>query len=238
MDQVIKTFDKALNAGLDTLVNKTYFVRGLVHLLIILYATKMAPELPKQVMDLFENQYFKLFVFSLILWTAQFSPSTSILLALAFMMTVNYSMKRPLWEMMENVDQKQEELPSPPEAVVALANAAASEEAAPKEKVEEAAQIAGSAVKTEEGADAVVALAQQAMAPEAGETVQVQEAAQVAVDSMVPQPAPAAPGPAPAPIATAPAEVKAGEGCYPMRRYDLSQLSGYNADNNYGEFSL
>jgi ribosomal protein L18E len=49
-----------------------------------------------------DNPYFKLFVFALVLWSAQLSPSTSILVALAFMMTMNYLNQKPVWEFLEN----------------------------------------------------------------------------------------------------------------------------------------
>jgi hypothetical protein len=52
---------------------KTFYLKGVLHLLIVLYAAKLAPELPIEVLSLFENQYFKLLIFSLILWTAQFT---------------------------------------------------------------------------------------------------------------------------------------------------------------------
>lgn len=127
----VKLFDDTLNERLSQLVRKPTLVRGIVHLLLILYSARLAPTLPRQVMLLFENQYFKLFIFSLILWTAQFSPSTSILIAIAFMVTVNYSNQRPLWEMLENIEEEAnaESAPEAPtkemavEATAAVVNA-------------------------------------------------------------------------------------------------------------------
>jgi hypothetical protein len=128
----VKLFDDTLNERLSQLVRKPTLVRGIVHLLLILYSARLAPTLPKQVMLLFENQYFKLFVFSLILWTAQFSPSTSILIAIAFMVTVNYSNQRPLWEMLENMEEE--------------ANQGINEESAPEAPSKEMAVEATAAV--------------------------------------------------------------------------------------------
>lgn len=95
--EYVKTFDSSINTTLSQFMKKPTIIKGVVHLILMLYAARIAPALPKTVLRLFENQYFKLFVFSLILWTAQFSPSTSILIALAFMVTVNYSTEKPLW---------------------------------------------------------------------------------------------------------------------------------------------
>lgn len=102
--EYVNTFDNQLSTLLNEYVKKPTLIRGIVHLLLILYVARLAPSLPKEVLVLFENQYFKLFVFSLVLWTAQFSPSTSILIALAFMVTVNYSTNKSLWEFLENVE--------------------------------------------------------------------------------------------------------------------------------------
>ena len=127
----VKLFDDTLNERLSQLVRKPTLIRGIVHLLLILYSARLAPTLPRQVMLLFENQYFKLFIFSLILWTAQFSPSTSILIAVAFMATVNYSTQRPLWEMLENIEEEakqegnQESAPEAPTKEMAVASTAA-----------------------------------------------------------------------------------------------------------------
>jgi hypothetical protein len=95
--EYVKTFDSSINTTLSQFMKKPTIIKGVVHLILMLYAARIAPALPKTVLRLFENQYFKLFVFSLILWTAQFSPSTSILIALAFMVTVNYATEKPLW---------------------------------------------------------------------------------------------------------------------------------------------
>jgi hypothetical protein len=98
---VIKKLDKGIDSIFSTLIKEPTLIRGSIHLLLMLYAARIAPGLPDAVLVLFENQYFKLFVFALILWTAQFSPSTSILIAIAFMVSINYANKKPLWEFME-----------------------------------------------------------------------------------------------------------------------------------------
>lgn len=104
MENYVKNFDDTLNGVLNKYARKPTLVRGVIHLLLMLYVVRLAPTLPQPVMNLFDNAYFKLFIFSMVLWTAQFSPSTSLLIALAFMITVNYANKKPLWEFLENVD--------------------------------------------------------------------------------------------------------------------------------------
>ena len=111
VNRYVNTFDTQLSNLLNEYVKKPTIIRGVVHLLLILYVARLAPSLPNEVLVLFENQYFKLFIFSLVLWTAQFSPSTSILIALAFMVTVNYSTNKALWEFLENVEEPAAEAP-------------------------------------------------------------------------------------------------------------------------------
>lgn len=104
MADTLKAFDVQMNSLLDTYVRKPTLIKGVVHLLLILYAAKLAPALPNSVLKLFDNAYFKLFIFSLILWTAQFSPSTAILIAIAFLVSANYLNNKPLFEFIENTN--------------------------------------------------------------------------------------------------------------------------------------
>ena len=184
--EVIKKLDNGVNSILSTLMREPTLIRGSIHLLLMLYAARIAPKLPDAVLVLFENQYFKLFIFSLILWTAQFSPSISILISLAFIMTINYANKQPIWEFMENVTDK-----NAVDAVKQLADAAASPTASPAETIVPLANTAGSVVKTEEGVAAVKALAEQAMTPEAGDSAKIMSAVEtVVVSTVTPTPAP------------------------------------------------
>jgi hypothetical protein len=107
MDQ-LKNIDSTINNALAGVLKKPTLIRGVIHLLLILYSARLAPQLPEQVLELFKNSYFKMFIFSLILWTSQFSPSISILIAVSFMITMNFINNKPLLEFMDNV-----ELPAP-----------------------------------------------------------------------------------------------------------------------------
>ena len=192
MDQVsnsVKSFDKVVGGFLDTYVKTPTFVRAVVHLLLMLYVARIAPTPPKPVLDLFENVYFRLFVFSMVLWTAQFSPSTSILIALAFLVTVNYTTKGKIWEMLENTTD-QVIVPVTPtdsvKAVEVLAEEAAKPTAATPEEIGPIANIAMANSTSQEGVEAIKALAQQAVVPEAGVPAKVEEAVSIAVESIVP----------------------------------------------------
>jgi hypothetical protein len=194
--EVIKKLDNGINSILSTLIKEPTLIRGAIHLLLMLYAARIAPKLPDAVLALFENQYFKLFVFSLILWTAQFSPSTSILIAIAFMVSINYVNQKPLWEFMDGDIQLLEEETAGPEttmppqttaaieAVVALANAAVSPTAVSSEQVIPVAEVAAAAVTTPIGLQAIQVLAEQAVMPTPAPTQEVQRAVDLAVESI------------------------------------------------------
>lgn len=98
--QAVKAFDSRADSLLKKVEQPT-IVRGVIILLLALYAAHIAPTPPAQIIKLFDNVYFKLFVFALILWSAQFSPSISILIAIGFLVTNNYATTGKLWETMD-----------------------------------------------------------------------------------------------------------------------------------------
>lgn len=106
VNQFVKTFDSKVDKVLLQLT-KPKIVRGVVFIviqaLLILYITQFAQMLPQPVIKLLNNDFFKLFLLSLVLWTAQFSPSISVMIALAFVVTVNQFTKGKIWEMMDNM---------------------------------------------------------------------------------------------------------------------------------------
>lgn len=191
MDNIVQSFDSNINNVLNNFVKKPTVIRGAVHLLLMLYAAKLAPTPPKIVLDLFENVYFKLFVYALILWTAQFSPSTAILISLAFMVTINYTTTGKVWEMLENVTEFTATENVDPvteftstEAVNVLAAAAVSPEASDASLVEPVAKAALASVTSQDGADAIMALAEQAVTPESGSIDNVKLAVNTAMNSI------------------------------------------------------
>ena len=194
---VVQNIDAGLNSILNDYVRKPTLIRAVVHLMLILYAARLAPTPPKIVLQLFDNVYFKLCIFSLVLWTAQFSPSTSILIALAFMVTVNYTTTGKLWEMMDNIGvvaQPPASISTAIDAIKVLSEAAVSPIASSPTVIAPIANIAVSASTTQEGIMAIKALAEQAVTPEAGTVQNVQHAAGTAIDSiMVDTPSPPAP---------------------------------------------
>jgi hypothetical protein len=245
--EYIKNFDSTLEQRMSPL-KKTFYLKGILHLLIVLYAAKLAPELPNEVLFLFENQYFKLFVFSLILWTAQFSPSTAILISVAFMISMNAVNKKTLWEFLENTSAPAPAPAPAPEQVVqvspeqsieavkVLAQAASSSEASPPAVIANVANIAAANVTTQQGANALKQLAEQAIVSEPGAPPKVEEAVIKVVDSIPPPAAPPAPAPIPQVAqkvaVSEPASAPPSAGCYPIRRYDMSKVVSARPSDN------
>jgi hypothetical protein len=98
-------FDDVVNQTLGPLYNKDNVISnlftGLVYLLLIVYASQIAPKLPTQVQTLFQNTYFKLLAFFLILYLAKYSPTIALVVAIAFVLSVNYANTGKLLEMMQ-----------------------------------------------------------------------------------------------------------------------------------------
>ena len=255
----VKTFDNNINDVLSQFVRKPTLIRGIIHLLLILYSARLAPSLPKKVLLLFENQYFKLFIFSLILWTAQFSPSTSILIALAFMVTVNYANQKPMWEFIENTEAAQQDsAPNAPTKEVAVAATSAIVNAQVEntpvvssvEQKQETIVIQPKIVDTPSGPMVInptVVVAPIVVETPSGEkiiikpdvsTVKVEEQAAAAPQlAAAPEPAPA---PAPAPASRKeqiPEPAAVQEGCYPIRKYDMGNVLPQSSADIYQQWS-
>jgi hypothetical protein len=201
--EAIRKIDIQVSSLLNK-VSETIYVKAVLHLLLVLYAARLAPEIPQVVADLFVNPYFKLLIFSLILWTAQISPSTSILIALAFMVTLNHVNKKPLWEFLDNVDAATKIVTDAVPAAVESANPTVS--TAVVDSIKAAIPVAiESAIKT---GDVKVATSQALQAIQA----------------------PIAPVQAPVEV---PVKEEDKSGCYPVRKVDMTKVGAFEGED-YG----
>lgn len=89
--------NKSVNSTLKNV--NTPFVENVLKLLFILYATKLAPEVPQTVMTFFMNPVVKFFVFFLIVWINSRDTTLSLTVALIVVMIVNFVSGRALLEM-------------------------------------------------------------------------------------------------------------------------------------------
>lgn len=108
MDQVKKSLNQAntfIEKHLGKIVHNQY-VFPVLHLMIILYAAKVAPILPQEILKIFDNFFFKIVFMFLILFTARFEPMTAIFITIAFLITMNYVHHGKLIEFLDNVDNE------------------------------------------------------------------------------------------------------------------------------------
>ena len=106
----ISKFDSIVEKYANEYLRNKNVVYGIVFLFLMLYSAHIAPKLPLSVVQVFDNTFFKIFIFTLILWIARVSPSMSILIAVAFLMTTNVMNQKKLLEFMdEDVEYEYEE---------------------------------------------------------------------------------------------------------------------------------
>jgi hypothetical protein len=105
MNTVKNVFGKvnvAIDTGLKASIGRNSVISGTLYLIILVYISLLTPEMPPSILAIFRNQYFKVLVFSIILWTAHIDPVVAILIAIAFLMTANIANNKSIWEFMEN----------------------------------------------------------------------------------------------------------------------------------------
>jgi hypothetical protein len=253
--EYVKQFDMAANDLMVRVYKRPAMISAVVHMLIILYAAKLAPELPRSVLNIVNNPYFKLFVFSLILWTAKASPSTSILVALAFMITMNYANNKPLWEFLDNVGgyDPSDSLASPimaptKDAAVAQALDSVNQQKNVPLVVDNVVQMAQTVyvtpkvIQTEQGPAIVnptVVVTPAIVSDKTGQQYVVQPDMTLIQHSFIPEKSGSASASSLTQMTANVADVPKvtpdvpvdSTGCYPPRQFDVSQVSGVSMDD-------
>ena len=244
----MKIIDTNLDKNLAVLHNP--LVSGVIHMLLVLYAARLAPELPPVVTRLFSNQYFKLIIFALILWTARVSPSMSILIALCFMVSLNVVNKQPIWEFLENTPQA----PTSNVAISAAQGSVESQMASPASVTGMQTQapiiIQPSVQQTTAGPVVMqpsIVLAPAVVSTPSGNVIVPPKVSTVSIDTTTSQVtttgAPITTTAAPVTTTGAPEKVVQAsktetEGCYPMRNYDMSKVEASTWADRSGKGSF
>jgi hypothetical protein len=109
-DQGVLNFIKSTDAKLDKYLKEDEFykniIKGIISLFVILYAARVAPNLPVGVMEFLDKPLVKFFIFAAIIYTANVSPSIAMALALAFMFSINKFQGRKFYEFLENIEEQ------------------------------------------------------------------------------------------------------------------------------------
>jgi hypothetical protein len=114
---------------LSDILNDKYISTALT-IMIGLYAVSIGPNLPSFVKDLFANSIFKIIILFIVVVRANKNPTLSIVIAIAFVMTVDYLQKRETINAFTTVGYKlgenscEEEEATPVEATLKLENQA------------------------------------------------------------------------------------------------------------------
>ena len=82
------TITRNLSSGLGKVLSNTYVNAG-ASLFLVMYASMARPQLPEVVVGLFDNVFFRLAVLTLVLYTSNHSLQLSVMVAVAFTVTMN-----------------------------------------------------------------------------------------------------------------------------------------------------
>lgn len=104
MDKIMSSYDSTINNTLGKVLNNRYMF-AITHLMLFMYASTIAPVLPPKALVILDNFFVKLFAMFLILYSARISPSISILVALCFLVTMNYINHNKFIEFLDNTQQ-------------------------------------------------------------------------------------------------------------------------------------
>jgi hypothetical protein len=102
----MQRFNNTVNQYLSFLDNK--YVSSALSLFLVLYAGMAAPQLPENVARLFENQYFRLMIFFLIVYSAQKNPTIAIIAAVGLMVSLQTLSKYDMNRQMINIVETEE----------------------------------------------------------------------------------------------------------------------------------
>jgi hypothetical protein len=106
----MQAFNNIVNLKLKNL-KSDILLRSVFTLSLVLYAGFAAPSLPKVVLVLFDNPFFRILFLSLVMWNINDDPSMSIILAMIFVMGMNTLAGKKLLERFELLDQTTNILP-------------------------------------------------------------------------------------------------------------------------------
>jgi len=74
--------------NLSFLENK--WVSGVIAILIVLYGSLVAPELPPKIKNMFKNPIVRIIIMTLIVWRGNKNPTLALMIAVGFLLTMNY----------------------------------------------------------------------------------------------------------------------------------------------------
>ena len=89
--------------GFDSVFKYNDLVTVFIQFLLILYIGRLGPKVPVTITYLFNNPYYRLFVFTIIFMYAKVNFTTSVLMSLAFIMTMQVVSDNAIMEQLDDV---------------------------------------------------------------------------------------------------------------------------------------
>ena len=211
------------------------FIKTLVSLLFALYLHRIAPPTPKYIDVLFKDQYFKLCILALILVIVNVKPLLALGVSFTFLAGMNFINNMPVWEFLDEVEEV--EVEDTPGVIVAPTSDLAEIQASTKLNtpiVAESEKKDGKVIVIQPTVTNGVlttpnVLIAPAVVKDGNGDVSI---VQPSVTMVTPQPKEITQAPQPKEITQAPQS-----SCYPLRKYDMSKVSGYITDGfEYGVY--
>ena len=99
----IRQFNETVNGLLDPAFANNYVLMA-TRVFLFCYAVFIVPKLPERFNFIFTNTWFKLAMIALIAWMATHDASTSIMLAVAYMLTMHFLMQKGIYTAVQTGD--------------------------------------------------------------------------------------------------------------------------------------
>ena len=90
---------------LDKILKNQYITTG-ISVVLVLYAALLGPNLPESVQKLFTNTIFRILVLFMVVVTANKEPKVAIMIAVAFVLTLDYIYVLQAKEAFGNTEKK------------------------------------------------------------------------------------------------------------------------------------
>lgn len=100
----INTFLNNTMKSFDQLMLNPYFAT-IITIILTVYAVLASPKLPNFLKKLFDNTIFKIIIISFIAYRANKNPQLSILIAICFVITLNYLAEKETKETFEQIER-------------------------------------------------------------------------------------------------------------------------------------
>ncbi len=87
-----------------SLIHENKYISTLLSMILIIYASVLRPELPPFIRKLYENPIFRILILSLIVYRGNKDPRLSLMIAIAFTVTLNIMSEQEINEGFKQIE--------------------------------------------------------------------------------------------------------------------------------------